>query len=364
MQECFSKQNTYYDIDCRIKHKDGHWVWVNDKGQVVKWGDGGKPLWMRGTHTDITERKSLEIALYKARQRFETIVQNIPGATYRCLCDDEWTMKFISQNIELMTGYPPSDFIDNRKRSYASIISPEDVQLVEEMVIKAVNKKVPYEIEYRIIDSDEVIHWVLEKGLGVYDEQGIIEFLDGTIIDITDRKHNELEVLRLSVTDGLTGLLNRRYFMSEYEKERKRAVRDKFPLSILMIDIDYFKQYNDTYGHLSGDDCLITVSIAIRESISRPGDCVARFGGEEFIILLANTKQEGAEVIAEEILKSIRNTKVEHKSSNVSPYISVSIGLASTVPSNDLIGDKLIQQADDALYLAKERGRNQIAFVK
>jgi diguanylate cyclase (GGDEF)-like protein len=162
---------------------------------------------------------------------------------------------------------------------------------------------------------------------------------------------------QLSITDQLTQLKNRMFFDSEFEKEWKRSIRLKAPLSILMIDLDYFKKLNDTFGHIFGDEVLKHASAAIANEIKRPTDCVARYGGEEFVAMLPNTNLDGAKVIAERIRKTIESLPLEHNSRPVS--LTCSIGGATIIPQPGGDRSDLVKRADSALYQAKDGGRNR-----
>ncbi len=166
---------------------------------------------------------------------------------------------------------------------------------------------------------------------------------------------------RLAHIDSLTKIANRRYFSKIFNKEWKRAIRGKYNISILLIDIDYFKFFNDTYGHLAGDKCLERVAGAISSTLKRPADFVARYGGEEFIALLPNTDDKGALFIAEKIRKNVLNLQIEHTGSDVSIWLSVSIGISTKFPHELTDSYKIISESDNALYEAKNNGRNQVA---
>jgi len=172
------------------------------------------------------------------------------------------------------------------------------------------------------------------------------------------------ELKRLSSLDGLTGIANRRVFDETLAKEWKQAVKHETTLSLILIDIDFFKPYNDTYGHQQGDDCLVSVAHALSDASHHPSDLVARYGGEEFVIIAPNTNSDGAAGLAAKLCTAIRNLKIEHTASKVEKIITISLGVTSLSPTaNDDIID-LVKLADEALYKAKDSGRNQYIVHK
>ena len=170
------------------------------------------------------------------------------------------------------------------------------------------------------------------------------------------------ELYRLATLDGLTQVANRRYFDQQLDQEWHRLNREQSPLSLILFDVDYFKRYNDFYGHQAGDSCLIQVAQAAKEGSSRAADLVARYGGEEFAIVLPNTDRNGAIAIAKRIQQALRAKAIPHERSEVSKIVSISLGLTSVIPSSDLSPDMLIAAADEALYVAKQQGRDRYAI--
>ncbi len=166
------------------------------------------------------------------------------------------------------------------------------------------------------------------------------------------------ELQSLAIIDDLTQLANQRRLDECLNQEWMRLAREKAPLSIIMCDIDYFKKYNDTYGHPAGDRCLRQVADALRQSTRRPADLVARYGGEEFVVILPNTTTEGAMYIAETICTRVKDLKIPHENSPIYQQVTISLGIATTIPSHDILPNSLIAQADLALYQAKASGRN------
>jgi len=168
------------------------------------------------------------------------------------------------------------------------------------------------------------------------------------------------ELQRLTNTDGLTGIANRRYFDDYLLAEWKRARREQLDMSLLLIDVDYFKLYNDTYGHVAGDMVLKQVARVLDDSIMRPADLAARFGGEEFTMILPRTGIDGALGIAEKLCALVLSKQIPHERSQASSWLSVSIGVASIVPAEDQEPKALVEMADRRLYRAKQGGRNRV----
>ncbi|WP_088188919.1 GGDEF domain-containing protein [Desulfosporosinus sp. FKA] len=193
----------------------------------------------------------------------------------------------------------------------------------------------------------------------------IMILIVGSLKNDLIKKTRDLELINETLSfssnhDFLTGIHNRRYFDEAITKEWFRAIREQKPISIIMVDIDYFKKFNDTYGHNTGDYCLKEVAKALIKEIKRAGDVSARFGGEEFAVILPNTNLEGARNIAENIRKSVEDLKIRFESSLVCDYLTVSVGLATMVPAKNSSYFELLNNADAALYIAKENGRNRV----
>jgi len=169
--------------------------------------------------------------------------------------------------------------------------------------------------------------------------------------------NNKLELL--SRTDSLTGLYNRRYFDEMIHQEWNRGLRSQQPLSCILFDIDYFKDYNDCYGHQAGDKCLIDISLVMKDTFKRAGDVVGRYGGEEFIVIMPNTNLEEAKTALRNYQKELARLRIPHKESSANCYVTMSEGFITTVPSKDETIEDIIRKADKALYQAKANGRNQ-----
>ena len=160
--------------------------------------------------------------------------------------------------------------------------------------------------------------------------------------------------------DGLAEIYNRRHFDDILEREWKRAKRDLLHLSLVLIDIDFFKKYNDTYGHASGDDCLRKVAQALYKTPQRSNDLVARYGGEEFAAILPDTKTNDAEEIAQKMRQNIESLNIPHEQNNAADHVTISVGVTTIIPNENYSPTSLIEAADKCLYEAKEGGRNQV----
>ena len=165
---------------------------------------------------------------------------------------------------------------------------------------------------------------------------------------------------RLACMDGLTALHNRRHFDESLHRDWKRMMRDKAPLSLILCDIDFFKAYNDTYGHQAGDECLKQVAEILRQSARRSADFVARYGGEEFALILPNTEAIGAIEVAETIRSRMKARGISHLGSEVSQFVTLSLGIASLIPNRLSSAEILVKESDQALYEAKTKGRDRV----
>ncbi len=178
-----------------------------------------------------------------------------------------------------------------------------------------------------------------------------------------DLWHKTRQLQSIAEKDGLTMIANRRRFDDFFDLEWRRGKRDQTPITIIMIDIDYFKAYNDYYGHLQGDECLKQIAKIIDIHFRRPGDIAARYGGEEFAAILGNTDQKGGIQLAEKIRRKVEGLGIPHEKSKISDYVTVSLGLATMIPSKEDGSEQLIKIADEQLYRAKELGRNQVSVA-
>jgi diguanylate cyclase (GGDEF)-like protein/PAS domain S-box-containing protein len=299
-------------------------------------------------------------------QWLENVVANVPGAIYRCVLRSDWEMKFMSPEIERITGYPASDFIDSRVRTYESVIHPDDRAGVEHAVVAAVDRKEQFTIDYRVLHRDGGMRWVHEQGRGALDEHGELSLLDGAIFDITARKEMEAELSYLAFHDVLTGLPNRALVAENLELALARARRHGTQAAVLFVDLDDFKLINDDFGHAAGDELLKEVAHRLRATV-RETDTVARQGGDEFLVLapdLRSTQELDVSSEAIALAERVRQALTPPVAiSGMDVYVSASIGIAMFPRDADTAED-LLKRADTAMYRAKDAGRDGFAFAE
>src|SRR4029450_4923705 len=348
-----------FRMEYRLRRHDGRYVWVVDEAMLIR--DARGDTIREGFLVDITEQMQAIEDLRVSEERFRTLLSNIPGAMYRCDLDSDWDMEFISDNIEAISGYPASDFIRSRVRTFASIIHPDDRENVEQVVREAVARGEPYILEYRIVGADGGTRWVYQKGKAVFGTEGTVLWLDGAIFDVTERKLLQEQLARQAFYDSLTGLANRALFQDRADPALARMARRGTGLAVLLLDLDGFKLINDSLGHHVGDEVLVTVAKRILQS-SRTSDTVARFGGDEFVILLEEDANEStAAIVARGILGGLRGPFL-CQGREVS--LGGSIGIAITSGTDPTSTDELLRNADAAMYCAKGNGRDRFELFE
>jgi len=273
---------------------------------------------------------------------------------------------YIGPQIEQLLGWTPSSWVT--VEDWASRMHPEDRAWVVDYCVAQSKSGTDHEADYRALTKDGEYVWIRDVVHVVRNAEGEVEALIGFMFDITERKNTEQKLIvlqkeleELSFKDALTGVYNRRMFDSVMEVEWANAKRNHQPLSLLMLDIDYFKQYNDHYGHIHGDECLKRVAKALSNVGTRSRDFFARFGGEEFIVVLPETDATAANMIAERCRSLIFKAQIPHEKSLVSQILTVSIGVSTIIPAHSDQAIDLIANVDRQLYQAKEKGRNRIA---
>ena len=473
----FAGELPFYDCECRMTHKDGHWVWVHDRGGAITRTVDGKPLMLFGTHSDITERKRAEDALRESEARFRNMTDTAPvlvwmsGVDALCYYFNQRWLSFTGRTVEQEMG-----------NGWAEGVHPDDMQRCLDIYMGAFNARTEFKMEYRLRRADGEYRWLLDNGVPRYTPEGVFAGYIGSCIDITVNKdaeaaihesemryramvegspnaivihrggaiiyvnkaavkmfgaasvhdlvgqpvlerihpdfhhlvlarinktiehHADLpkitnrylkldgtgfdaevegtaitydgapailitmrdltelrlraELEQLATTDMLTGISNRRHFLTLAPDALERAMRLHHPLALVMIDVDGLKQVNDLHGHAAGDQVLTAFSQCCSKNI-RGIDVFARIGGDEFVLLLPGTTGVEATKVMERILLALREQPIEVQGK---PYIiTISAGITELANATDTI-DALLARADSAMYRAKTAGRNRVSM--
>jgi len=274
---------------------------------------------------------------------------------------------YIGPQIEKLLGWSQSSWAT--AQDWIDRIHPDDRDATANLCIAQSEHGVDHEADYRALTADGGYVWVRDV-VHVLREGGVTKALVGFIFDISERKKMEDVLVRLnkqleslSLQDALTSLANRRMYDQTMEVEWSRSQRKREPISLIIIDIDEFKQYNDYYGHAKGDECLVKVAQALDGVASRTTDLLARYGGEEFVLMLPNTDRESARLLAERCRQAVIDRHIDHAASSVSDRVTISAGVSTVVPSENSHPSSIFDSADKMLYQAKQRGRNCIEYA-
>ncbi|WP_017304619.1 diguanylate cyclase domain-containing protein [Spirulina subsalsa] len=297
---------------------------------------------------EATERAKAEEELRTAKDQLEAILGAVPGIVSWVSSDLRYLG--VNRNLAQMFNLTPEDFIG---RDIGFMGTGSEFYKFICQFFEGSEREAFQEIT-SIIRGEPRSYLIV----GQKYNNNQAAFIVG--VDITERQQALAALERMASMDGLTQIANRRRFDQVLGDEWRRMARERQPLSLILCDVDYFKRYNDHYGHQAGDICLQQVAGALAVSVNRPGDLVARYGGEEFVAILPNTPLEGAIQVAELMRSQIKTLELPHAESPVSPYVSLSLGIASLIPTSQEQPEVLITAADQALYRAKAQGRDRL----
>ena len=323
---------------------------------------------------DITERKRTEEALIENEEKYRSILNASPDDI--TITDLEGNLLMVSPAAKKMFGYEPN-FDGYEGMRLVDFIVPEDHERAQSNIRLMYQGGHLMPNEYRGVRKDQSIFDIEVNSGFVRNENGQPTKMVFIVRDITERKQSEQKIQELvqqleierntaqfnSITDSLTGLANRRYFDEALRTEFYRLKRSGSTLSLIMLDVDHFKKFNDNYGHLAGDDCLRQIGTTLKTIVGRAPDIVARYGGEEFVVILPETEAIGAETLAERIRKAVEELAIPHSASDIAEYVTVSLGVVTVYTTGLASPEQVVVMADEALYCAKKGGRNRIAVA-
>ena len=299
---------------------------------------------------------------------YKTLLESTKAIPWKIVWDTK-EFAYIGPQIEELLGWTPDSW--KTAQDWADRMHEQDRERVFNYCVAQSMAGIDHEADYRALKKDGGYVWLRDVVHVMRKPDGSVDSLVGFMFDISERKHNEEKLMQLqreledfSYRDGLTGVANRRQFDSILDLEWANAKRTQEPLSLIMFDIDYFKQYNDYYGHIQGDDCLKRVGQTLTTAAKRPRDFLARFGGEEFVFILPDTDATAAYKIAESARASLIAENIPHQKSQVRPHLTVSAGVGTITPSQQDVPMKFIEDVDKKLYRAKQQGWDCVVMEK
>ncbi|KOA21452.1 phytochrome-like protein cph2 [Clostridium homopropionicum DSM 5847] len=348
-----------YKMEYRMKRKDGMYVWVETSMKRILDNNNFVKELIAVTR-DISKNKEIQKEVFMSNARFSTLINSMEDVVFTI--DKELSYSGVFGKWYTKIGLKEEDIVGKKIRE---VFPDQNHRIHEESAIKALKgEHVVY--NWSLIANNKYLFYQISLS-PMENSKGEIIGVVAIGRDITKEViiENELKISneklkRLSFLDGLTNIPNRRYFDEYMSIKWQNASGTSIDFSMIMIDVDYFKAFNDTYGHIKGDECLKIISKEIRKCLRKPGDLICRYGGEEFAIVLPETSTKDAEIVAHRIRSKVEDLKILNSNSPINPYITVSIGFATLKPNKDTLYKTLISNADRALYKAKEKGRNRI----
>jgi diguanylate cyclase (GGDEF)-like protein/PAS domain S-box-containing protein len=338
------------NYEVAIKHKDGHRVELNIINIPIV--VAGEIIGVYGIAKDITERKWAEKSLREREERSRRMLSAVTRYTYSVeVRGGQAVSTRHSIGCLPVTGYHPEDYTSDPYLWY-SMIHPDDRMMVENSVKDILSGLKVSPIEHRLFRRDGSVVWVRNTMVPHHDDKGRLIRYDGLIEDITERKHAEESLLALSLVDDLTGIYNRRGFSTLAQQELKKANRIKRGMLMLFADVDDLKKINDSLGHQEGDLALIETANLLKETFREP-DIIARIGGDEFVVLAAETSADSADILTTRLKENLRSSNKKHRYK-----LSISTGIVQYNPEQPCSIDELLSRADKMMYEQKRNKQN------
>jgi diguanylate cyclase (GGDEF)-like protein/PAS domain S-box-containing protein len=357
----------------RLIDKDGKTLWIIGFGKVVSHIDGSAKI--VGVNLEVTDWVE---ALVASETRFTSTFEQAAMGIAHVALDGTWLN--VNRRCLEIVGYPKEELL---RLTFADLTHPDDLETDWSLVRELLDgNRTTYSMEKRYFTKERRMVWVNLTVSLVRKHDGRPDYFISVIEDITPRKQIELErdkliaeleervrertkeLERISLTDPLTGIANRRCFDQCLQAEWDRAVRTRQSLSVVLVDVDFFKNFNDRAGHASADEALKAVAGCLSQAAQRSADIAARYGGDEFVLILPDTRSDGALAIAERLQQMIESLKIKNPGSPNSGQMTVSQGVATATPESKGTWRGLLLEADLALYDAKNLGRGRIAAFK
>ncbi len=359
----------HFVVRYRMWHKDRRSVrWLEDRGRIER-DEEGRPTAVFGVVSDITDRVRAEETIHRREQEFRALAESSLDIVSRF--DRDLRYRYMNPAVQGVSGQPPEAFLN--KTIFEGTLPPEAKALWVERLkaVFATGEDSRFTFRYpgpdgnvRVFDT----RLVPERGADNRVESVISVTREVTrLYEAEEQVRQNVKQLEMvnelleaqTRTDSLTGLANRRYLFDYMDREWRRETRHEQVISLIVADIDFFKAYNDHYGHLAGDECLRHVAHALRAQVRRPGDLLARYGGEEFVVVLPETPLSAACELAGAMRQTVEDLHLKHEQSPIAPHVTISLGVAELAPRGHKT-DELFLLADNALYRAKEKGRNMV----
>jgi diguanylate cyclase (GGDEF)-like protein/PAS domain S-box-containing protein len=340
-----------YEVEYKIKHKDGSFRWVMDKGSAVF--ESKKLVSREGFAVDITNSKEIELKILERDKTINQYIEIIDSYVLTSKTNPDGIITYVSDAFSKLTGYSREELIGKK---HNILRHPEMQESFYENMWKVLKSGTVWRGEIKNKNKNGDDYWVDVCITPTLNQAGVVTEFTAVSEDISDRKKIE----EIAITDELTGLFNRRFFNQTMPRELNRAVREKRKFVFVMADVDYFKKYNDNYGHQKGDEVLTAIGKTVQNTFRRSGDFGFRLGGEEFGIFWHADDYEGVVRIVSIFRSAVEQLGLEHLYSEIGNKITISIGVC--LCQDIYKQEEVYKNADEALYEAKHSGRNQIKY--